>query len=35
MGPDGLLLAVVDRPQVDDLLEVAPAALRGKAGLLA
>src|SRR5690348_16641172 len=27
VGADALFLAVVDRPQVDDLLEVAPAAL--------
>jgi hypothetical protein len=26
-GADALLLAVVDRPQVDDLLDVAPGAL--------
>jgi hypothetical protein len=27
VGADPLLLAVIDRPQVDDLLHVAPAAL--------
>ena len=35
VGADALFLAVVDRAQVDDLLEVSPGALRGKAGLLA
>jgi len=35
VGADPLLQPVVDRAQVDDLLEVPPAAFRGRAGLLA
>jgi len=31
---DALFLAVVDGPEVDDLLEVAPAALKRQAGIL-
>jgi hypothetical protein len=35
VGADALFLAVVDGAQVDDLLEVSPAALKGEAGMLA
>jgi hypothetical protein len=35
VGADAFFLAVVDGAQVDDLLEVSPAALKGIAGMLA